>query len=299
MPSRARRPQKTLAMTRELPAASAQAAARRADKAHEQLVAEAHRAVKFVKGSTDRIEERFYEVGEALAQLQRTEALHALGFRSFVELCRKELGLDTDLALRLVHVATKMTAESAKRLGGGAALALASLEDTGPDADTVALSGDVLAAHGALLASTKRSHSAPPPSMRNGGAGRAVPAKGKGKPAKAAAPKAAAPKAAAPKAAAPKAAAPKAAAPKAAAPKAAAPKSKKPAVAAKAPKANPVTDKALAAGLQKQLRAAGLARAKVSAVKKKGRESDLSIEGLSVSMLSVLAQELALFAKSL
>jgi hypothetical protein len=264
-------------MTRELPAASAQAAARRADKAHEQLVAEAHRAVKFVKGSTDRIEERFYEVGEALAQLQRTEALHALGFRSFVELCRKELGLDTDLALRLVHVATKMTAESAKRLGGGAALALASLEDTGPDADTVALSGDVLAAHGALLASTKRSHSAPPPSMRNGGAGRAVPAK----------------------AAAPKAAAPKAAAPKAAAPKAAAPKSKKPAVAAKAPKANPVTDKALAAGLQKQLRAAGLARAKVSAVKKKGRESDLSIEGLSVSMLSVLAQELALFAKSL
>jgi hypothetical protein len=266
-------------MTRELPAASAQAAARRADKAHEQLVAEAHRAVKFVKGSTDRIEERFYEVGEALAQLQRTEALHALGFRSFVELCRKELGLDTDLALRLVHVATKMTAESAKRLGGGAALALASLEDTGPDADTVALSGDVLAAHGALLASTKRSHSAPPPSMRNGGAGRAVPAKGKGKPAKAAAPKAAAPKAAAPKAA--------------------APKSKKPAVAAKAPKANPVTDKALAAGLQKQLRAAGLARAKVSAVKKKGRESDLSIEGLSVSMLSVLAQELALFAKSL
>ncbi len=294
MPSRARRPQKTLAMTRELPAASAQAAARRADKAHEQLVAEAHRAVKFVKGSTDRIEERFYEVGEALAQLQRTEALHALGFRSFVELCRKELGLDTDLALRLVHVATKMTAESAKRLGGGAALALASLEDTGPDADTVALSGDVLAAHGALLASTKRSHSAPPPSMRNGGAGRAVPAKGKGKPAKAAAPKAAAPKAAAPKAA-----APKAAAPKAAAPKAAAPKSKKPAVAAKAPKANPVTDKALAAGLQKQLRAAGLARAKVSAVKKKGRESDLSIEGLSVSMLSVLAQELALFAKSL
>jgi hypothetical protein len=281
-------------MTRELPAASAQAAARRADKAHEQLVAEAHRAVKFVKGSTDRIEERFYEVGEALAQLQRTEALHALGFRSFVELCRKELGLDTDLALRLVHVATKMTAESAKRLGGGAALALASLEDTGPDADTVALSGDVLAAHGALLASTKRSHSAPPPSMRNGGAGRAVPAKGKGKPAKAAAPKAAAPKAAAPKAA-----APKAAAPKAAAPKAAAPKSKKPAVAAKAPKANPVTDKALAAGLQKQLRAAGLARAKVSAVKKKGRESDLSIEGLSVSMLSVLAQELALFAKSL
>ena len=269
MPSRARRPQKTLAMTRELPAASAQAAARRADKAHEQLVAEAHRAVKFVKGSTDRIEERFYEVGEALAQLQRTEALHALGFRSFVELCRKELGLDTDLALRLVHVATKMTAESAKRLGGGAALALASLEDTGPDADTVALSGDVLAAHGALLASTKRSHSAPPPSMRNGGAGRAVPAKGKGKPAKAAAPKAAAPK------------------------------SKKPAVAAKAPKANPVTDKALAAGLQKQLRAAGLARAKVSAVKKKGRESDLSIEGLSVSMLSVLAQELALFAKSL
>ena len=274
MPSRARRPQKTLAMTRELPAASAQAAARRADKAHEQLVAEAHRAVKFVKGSTDRIEERFYEVGEALAQLQRTEALHALGFRSFVELCRKELGLDTDLALRLVHVATKMTAESAKRLGGGAALALASLEDTGPDADTVALSGDVLAAHGALLASTKRSHSAPPPSMRNGGAGRAVPAKGKGKPAKAAAPKAAAPKAGAPK-------------------------SKKPAVAAKAPKANPVTDKALAAGLQKQLRAAGLARAKVSAVKKKGRESDLSIEGLSVSMLSVLAQELALFAKSL
>jgi hypothetical protein len=92
--------------------------------------------VATVKELMDRIKKSFFELGEALSRLKRPAAFASLGYSSFLELCKVEVGISVTKANELIAIATNMSIELARGLGQKHALALVTLCKATPEDDT-------------------------------------------------------------------------------------------------------------------------------------------------------------------
>ncbi|MEJ7729022.1 MAG: hypothetical protein WKG00_07400 [Polyangiaceae bacterium] len=92
--------------------------------------------VALVRALMDRIKRTFFELGEALSRLKRPAAFASLGYSSFQELCKVELGISVTKANELIAIATNMSAALARGLGQKHALALVTLCKATPEDDT-------------------------------------------------------------------------------------------------------------------------------------------------------------------
>ncbi len=130
---------KTKTKKKALPAAlvkrvKAEVAAKRT-----RLQTRAHGLLDLIARRKFDINEAFYDIGEALAELSHADMIAALGRKTFREVCKKDCGLSGTLAEGLVRVVTTMTRDEALAAGGQTkAIALAALAHATPEADTPA-----------------------------------------------------------------------------------------------------------------------------------------------------------------
>jgi hypothetical protein len=107
-----------------------------ADAAAAAALPQARSDLALVKALMDRIKTAFFELGEALARLKQPVAFAALGYPSFLALCRDALGISVTKANELIAIATNMTVDLARGLGQKHALALVTLCKATPEDDT-------------------------------------------------------------------------------------------------------------------------------------------------------------------
>jgi len=101
-----------------------------------EAIAERARAdVALIRERIARIKQDFYEIGLALARLKEPAAFAALGYTSFRECCKREVGISGTKADELVAIATGMSAEIARGLGHTNAMALVTLCRATPEDD--------------------------------------------------------------------------------------------------------------------------------------------------------------------
>ncbi len=117
--------------------AEASAAAKRRRLAQEALV-----DIAFIKRKRAQINEAFYDIGETLVRLKVPEVVGALGYKTFVELCDKELEISANHANHLIHLVERMTRDEALELGQSKAIALLNLANATPALDTPAKLGE-------------------------------------------------------------------------------------------------------------------------------------------------------------
>jgi hypothetical protein len=99
-------------------------------------VLEAARAdIALIKGLVQQIKRAFYEIGAALGRLKDPARIAVLGYRSFHEMCARELGMSESKANDLVAIASNMTAEEARGMGQMDALSLVTLCKATPEDD--------------------------------------------------------------------------------------------------------------------------------------------------------------------
>lgn len=116
----------------------ARRAAAAAEAKKKRLVAEARGLLALVARRKKTIAESFYDIGEALARLRQKDMLAALGRRSFAELCERDAGLSATTGRQLAEMAMAMTREEALAIGQAMAMAMVSLAEATPEADTPA-----------------------------------------------------------------------------------------------------------------------------------------------------------------
>ncbi len=113
--------------------AKAEATAKRA-----RLEGRARGLLDLIARRKDEINEAFYDIGEALAELSHADMIAALGRKTFADVC-KMCKLSTTLADGLICVVTTMTRDEAIAAGGQTkAIALAALAQATPELDTPA-----------------------------------------------------------------------------------------------------------------------------------------------------------------
>jgi hypothetical protein len=115
---------------------SAVAIAERGDAAVAAIAEEARANIGLARELIERIKRDFYELGEVLKRLKDSGAAQALGHRSFIELCDKELEISGTAATRLIRIVENMSRELARGLGQYQALAVLELCDATPEDDT-------------------------------------------------------------------------------------------------------------------------------------------------------------------
>lgn len=116
----------------------AQALAAGADVAVAQARDRARADLALARGLVDRIKQSFFELGEALVRLREPAAYASLGYATFEELVRVELGMSPTKARELVAIAANMGADLARGLGKKGAFALVTLCRATPEDDTPA-----------------------------------------------------------------------------------------------------------------------------------------------------------------
>jgi hypothetical protein len=109
-----------------------------AEAKKKRLLAEARGLVALVSRRKKEIAEAFYDIGEALARLRQEDMLAVLGRRSFAEMCERDAGVSATTGQRLVEITLSMTREQAIEMGQTKAMAMVSLADATPEADTPA-----------------------------------------------------------------------------------------------------------------------------------------------------------------
>ena len=92
--------------------------------------------VALVRELMDRIKRTFFELGEVLSRLKQPAAFASLGYSSFQELCKVELGISVTKANELIAIATNMSPALARALGQKNALAVVTLCKATPEDDT-------------------------------------------------------------------------------------------------------------------------------------------------------------------
>lgn len=114
----------------------------RADRASalkaERIKKEARSDVALIKRNKADIAESFYDIGLALARLQRPEAIAALGHPSFEVLCQAEFGFGVAQARRLIDIPEAITRDEAREIGQTKVIALLGLAKATPEVDTAA-----------------------------------------------------------------------------------------------------------------------------------------------------------------
>jgi hypothetical protein len=127
-----------------LPAALAKRAGAAASAKLARIVAEAQRDLALIKRRRAEIADAFYDIGEALVRLKRREVVLALGYRTFAELCEKQVDISASQAERLIDIVQNMSREDAIAAGSTKAASLVALARATPTDDTPA----ELMAHG-------------------------------------------------------------------------------------------------------------------------------------------------------
>jgi hypothetical protein len=120
----------------KLPAALAARATAAADAKSKRLRAEATALLALIARRKKEITEAFYDIGEALARLKDRALIAALGRPTFADVCSNDAGISISVAERLVAIVGAMTREQALAMGQKKAMAMVTLADATPDADT-------------------------------------------------------------------------------------------------------------------------------------------------------------------
>jgi hypothetical protein len=85
-----------------------------------------------------RIEEDFFDIGSALAELKNKKLFAALGYRTFDAMLAERVPIGRSQAYKLIAIVERVTRDQAVELGEEKAYAIARLVATTPEADTVA-----------------------------------------------------------------------------------------------------------------------------------------------------------------
>ena len=119
-----------------VPAALAKNAAEISKQALARVAAAARADIAFIKERKESIAAAFYDIGEALVRLKKKGVAQALGYRTFEEICEREIGIGVTQAGELIDIVTRLTRDDAIQMGQTKAGAFSRLAEATPAPDT-------------------------------------------------------------------------------------------------------------------------------------------------------------------
>jgi hypothetical protein len=119
-----------------LPAALVKRATALAAGKKARLAGEGEELLALIQEKRDGIAAAFYDIGLALKRLKDPEMIRALGAPSFAALCDSRAGFSAAFADQLIGVVEHMTRREAIAMGQSKAIAMVSLADATPGADS-------------------------------------------------------------------------------------------------------------------------------------------------------------------